>query len=177
MFIGIGGCSRSGKTTVTHRIKDIAIAKDLRFKCIHQDDLLLPDEELPQVNGRIDWEKPESINLQKQKEIIDDAFSRKDIIVIEGIFVHPAFTPNIDKYIYLSIDKEKFLERRKEETRWGEEEAWYLDYVWDAHKDFYGKSIEHHFNGSNRMRNIEMRDAESISDEFLENLILANEIA
>lgn len=165
MFIGIGGCSRSGKTTLTHRIKDIAIALDLRFKCIHQDDLLLPDDQLAQIKGRVDWEKPETIDSQKQQDIIEDAFTRKDIIVIEGIFIHPAFTPQLDKFIYLEIDKSEFFERRKDETRWGIEEEWYLEHVWESHQNFYRSHI------SNTV-NLEKLRAKNIYDDYLKKLIL-----
>jgi len=167
MFIGIGGGSRSGKTSLTHRIKDVAIAKDLRFKCIHQDELILPEEKLPKIEDRPDWEDPLSVDSEKQNSIIEDAFTRKDIIVIEGIFIHPELKPALDKFIYLELDKASFLKRRKSETRWGEEEDWYLEHVWNSHQEFYNKHISESINEKSLL----VKQQNVFSDEAIAELI------
>lgn len=169
IFIGIGGCSRSGKTTLTHRIKDIAIAMDLKFKCIHQDELVLPEDKLTSINGRPDWERPDSIDIDKQSEVIEDAFSRKEVIVIEGIFIHPAFKPPpLDHFIYLNLHRDVFLNRRRYETRWGMEDEAYIEHVWNAHKNFYNDFI---LTSEADSSIISYMQAEEIEDDYITSLL------
>lgn len=170
-FIGIGGCSRSGKTSLTHRIKDLAIAKELRFKCIHQDELILPEDKLERIRDRVDWEKESSLDIEKQSSVIQDAFSRKDIIVIEGIFIHPSFEPMLDNFIYLNIRKTDYIDRRKNETRWGDEEDWYINYVWDRHQDFYSEKISPYFNKPESSTQTAAFSVGEITEDYLVQLI------
>ena len=38
-----------------------------------------------------------------------------------------------DKTIFLKIDKETFLNRKKKDLRWGKEPDWYIEYIWENH--------------------------------------------
>jgi len=57
------------------------------------------------------------------------------------------------------------------ETRWGKEEDWYLEYVWNEHQYFYKTSIEPHLDKVNMTDSIVIQDVKSISDGVLKKLI------
>lgn len=130
-LIAIGGVSRSGKSSLA--LKLLAALPDSTV--LHQDDFVKSEEQIPQINGRTDWEHPDSINWPIWKESIDKALSKHYYVIIEGLFAFYDASINIQihKAIYLSIDKATFLERRRQETRWGNEPEWFIEHVWDAH--------------------------------------------
>ncbi len=135
-IIGIGGCSRSGKSRLARRIKEQLSSKKVLL--LDMDDYVLPESQIPKIRDRTDWERPESVNYQKLIEIINEKKSNYDLIVVEGILVfnNSALNKLFDKTIWMQISKETFLERRREESRWGSEPAWFLEHVWESHLRF-----------------------------------------
>ncbi|MFT6827968.1 MAG: nicotinamide/nicotinate riboside kinase [Roseivirga sp.] len=130
-LIAIGGVSRSGKSSLA--LKLLAALPDSIV--LHQDDFVKSGDQIPQINGRTDWEHPDSIDWSLWKESTDKALAKHNHIIIEGLFVFydASINSQIHRAIYLSIDQATFLERRRKETRWGHEPDWFIEHVWKAH--------------------------------------------
>lgn len=130
-LILIAGVSRSGKSS---------LARDLCAKlknAIHldQDEFVKAVEEIPLIEDRTDWETPESIDWKKWKSAIDKALQSNSFVIAEGIFAlgDLKLVQQAKTRILLSLEKEEYLRRRKQETRWGEEPDWFLEHVWQSH--------------------------------------------
>lgn len=131
----ISGVSRSGKSTLAQKLcKDLSNAVVL-----HQDKFVLPVDQLPYINDRIDWERPETIDWERLKKDISESQPSKNYIIIEGILTLTDLDiiTAADYIISLEIDKHTFTERRKRETRWGNEPDWFLEHVWKSHLKFH----------------------------------------
>jgi nicotinamide/nicotinate riboside kinase len=133
-LIAIGGVSRSGKSSLA--LKLLAALPDSIV--LHQDDFVKSEDQIPQINGRTDWEHPDSIDWPLWKESINTALAKHKYVIIEGLFAFydTSINSRIHKAIYLSIDKATFLERRRKETRWGIEPDWFIEHVWKAHWNY-----------------------------------------
>ncbi len=131
-IIGIGGCSRSGKSTLARRIKERF--SDLRVLILDMDDFVLPEDQIPKIKDRADWELPTSVDFKKLIQAVKTNQDH-DIIIVEGIliFANTALLELFDTTISIEISKETFLVRRKRETRWGEEPDWFIEHVWESH--------------------------------------------
>lgn len=105
---------------------------------VHQDEYVLPKDLLPKIKDQIDWERPETIDWLRIKKTIEEARSSHDFIIIEGIFSlsDSGILSAADYTISLHIDKSTFIERRKKETRWGNEPEWFMEHVWTSHLKF-----------------------------------------
>lgn len=115
------------------------LSKDLSNSLIiHQDEYVLPKHLSPKIKDQIDWERPETIDWLRLKKTIEEAISAYDFIIIEGIFTlsDSGILSAADFSICLHIEKSTFLERRKKETRWGNEPDWFLEHVWTSHLQF-----------------------------------------
>lgn len=142
MIIGIGGPSRSGKSTLALEMK-AAFEREGRSVCIFdQDQFAFPEADLPRIQDRADWERPESMDFRRLEAAVREAADRFDVVIAEGIliFFDPALNALFDRRIFIDIDKEQYLERRRRETRWGPEPDWYLEYVWNCHLK-WGRSV------------------------------------
>ncbi len=132
-IIGIGGCSRSGKSSLAKNIKKHLANK--RVLLLHMDDFVFPANQIPKVKDRTDWERPESVDFERLCQTINDQKDHYDIIVIEGIliFANEKLLSLFDTTIQFEISQKTFLARRKHESRWGEEPDWFMDHVWESH--------------------------------------------
>ncbi len=152
MIIGIGGVSRAGKTELANRLKEKYEAEGKSVDIFALDDFVKAKEHIPTIQDRIDWEHPDGIDFKSLYDTIKLAKSRYDIIIAEG---HLIFSDNLlnsifDKKLFLEIDRDVFLERRRRETRWGEEPEWYINYVWEAYQKYGSyQDIEKHVINSN----------------------------
>jgi len=131
-IIGIGGISRSGKTELANSLVKALAPKSAVV--LSQDEFIMPEEEIPMINGHIDWEVPESIDFEKLKKTILKEKQASDFVIVEGLF---AFTdPQIHKMydftIQLHISKQEFVRRKNSDLRWGKEPDWYVEYVWKS---------------------------------------------
>ncbi len=134
-LILIAGVSRSGKTTLAHKL-----ASDLsRTVILHQDEYVHNESLLPRIKNRIDWEKPETINWDRLLKTYHQSSEKYDFVIIEGIFAlnNEELVKIADKTILLKLDHEEFLESRKKENRWGNEPSWFIDHVWNSHLIFH----------------------------------------
>lgn len=130
-LIAIGGISRSGKSSLALKLL-AALPSSI---VLHQDDFVKSEALIPQINGRTDWEHPDSIDWTLWIKSIDKALAKYNYVIIEGLFAFydASINSQIYKAIYLTIDKTTFLERRRKETRWGHEPDWFIEHVWEAH--------------------------------------------
>ncbi len=135
-LIGIGGASRSGKSSLALKLKDRLPQK--RVLLLDVDDFVFPEADISKIRDRTDWERPESIDFDRILQTIQDNRRSYDFIVIEGIlaFASKKLTSIYNYSIWLQISKEIFLKRRKKETRWGDEPDWYLEHVWKSYLQY-----------------------------------------
>lgn len=128
-IVGIGGISRSGKSTLASQI-----VKELRHcntYIINMDDYVFSSAQIPKIAELPNWEHPESINYSKIISEINSKQVHYDIILVEGhlAFANDELFKLYDTTIFLEVSKETFYTRRLKETRWGQEPNWYLDHV------------------------------------------------
>jgi nicotinamide/nicotinate riboside kinase len=140
MIIGIAGVSRSGKTTLADLIQKKLIKQGETATVLHQDDYVMPENEIPKIRHRTDWECPQSIDFQRFKLEILEAKNKYNYVITEGLlnFWDKDINVLFDKKIFVEISKKTFLERRNKEKRWGFEPKWFYEHVWQSHEK-YGK--------------------------------------
>jgi len=132
-IIGIGGASRSGKSTLARKLSAHFSAK--RVRILDQDDFVKPEAQIPMIHYRTDWEHPASIDVEALVSEIYATQAQHDLIIVEGLlaFHFSELNQLYDLTIFMQIDFETFLFRRQQETRWGAEPDWYIRHVWEAH--------------------------------------------
>ncbi len=140
MIIGIGGISNAGKSFLANLIK-IELEKKYKIKVLCQDDFIKPESKIPQINGLTDWEHPSSINHEMYYQAISREAKNNDILISEGLFAFYSdkLTALYHKNIFLYIDKETFISRKKDDLRWGKVPDWYIQHIWDSYLR-YGKA-------------------------------------
>ncbi|MEL6675028.1 MAG: hypothetical protein AAFR61_22665 [Bacteroidota bacterium] len=134
MIIGIGGCSRSGKSTLAAWMLQELVKKGHQVRLLAMDDFALPVDQMPLVRGEPDWDHPDAYDWSKMRSQLERVRQEKVTLILEGIFIfYPTeFSSFWDKAIFITLSKVSFLQRRQAETRWGKEPAWYLEHVWEA---------------------------------------------
>ena len=142
MIIGIGGISNSGKSALAERIRKHY--DDRKVKVLCQDDFARPTPRIPVINGHTNWETPESIDFDKYYLETLKVKDTHDIVINEGLFVFYDERLNrlYDKQIYLTISKETFLTRKRKDLRWGSEPEWYMEHIWNSHRQFMNEVPE-----------------------------------
>lgn len=132
-IIGIGGCSRSGKSSLAKNIKKHLANK--RVLLLDTDDFVFSATQIPKIKDRTDWERPESVDFERLCQTINDKKDQYDVLVIEGIlvFANEHLLNLFDTTVQIEISQKTFLARRKHESRWGEEPNWFIDYVWESY--------------------------------------------
>lgn len=136
MIIGIGGVSRSGKSLVAQKIKEIFSGKTTDIIC--QDDYIPDEKNIPRVRGEIDWECPESLDFLQFKKAIVKAAEQVEIVIAEGlmVFYDPSVEQLFDRKIFVEVPEEIFRERKITDLRWGPFPAWYMDHIWRSYLKF-----------------------------------------
>lgn len=134
-IILIGGISRCGKSSLAQNL-----AKELS-QAVHldQDDFMLPEDQLPTIRDRIDWEKPQCLDWEKLLTRIKSESHHHEFIIVEGIFAfcNTSLVSQANFKVNLLFDKESFLASRTHETRWGHEPEWYIEHVWQSHLKYH----------------------------------------
>jgi nicotinamide/nicotinate riboside kinase len=140
MIIGIGGVSRSGKSTLANLLVTHFRKNGKKAIIFHQDDFVFPETKIPKIRHRTDWESPQSIDFQLYKEVLELFEERFDVVIAEGLFAFYDEATNqlYDHKFLVKISKRTFLIRRAMDTRWGYEPTWFIDHVWLSYLR-YGK--------------------------------------
>ncbi|MEM6525455.1 MAG: hypothetical protein AAGF85_08020 [Bacteroidota bacterium] len=131
MIIGIGGCSQSGKSTLAQKLTDNLPGAHL----FSLDDYTFPNNYLPLVRDRFDWEIPEAYDFDRLISEIHESQSKgQAYIIVEGIliFYDPRLVNLFDRRLFIQIDRQTFYKRRNKERRWGIEPQWFVDYIWNS---------------------------------------------
>ncbi len=135
MVVGIGGSSNSGKSGLANTLADYYKTLGLKVKVLCQDDFVYRRDYLTTINDHVNWELPSTIEIDEYILAVKVAKNHNDIVLCEGLF---AFWFNelnklYDKTIFLKIDKETFIQRKKIDLRWGKEPDWYINHIWENH--------------------------------------------
>lgn len=139
LFLGIGGLSRSGKSTLASTIKNMM---DIETEIIHQDDFVKEEKLIPTINDHIDWEHPDSIDWEKldceielRKNKLRNLDVKPKILILEGLLAlnNEKINEKFDKKIMLRISKNLFYERKSTDDRWGIEPKWYQDHIYESY--------------------------------------------
>jgi nicotinamide/nicotinate riboside kinase len=140
MIIGIGGVSRSGKSTLANLLVTHFRKNGQKAIIFHQDDFVFSETKIPKIRNRTDWESPQSIDFQLYKEVLELFQERFDVVIAEGLFAFYDDTINelYNHKFLVKISKRTFLIRRAMDTRWGYEPTWFIDHVWLSYLK-YGK--------------------------------------
>ncbi|UBM58444.1 AAA family ATPase [Marinilongibacter aquaticus] len=138
MLVGIGGVSRSGKSTLAHSLVNTLRAMDYQAIVLNQDNYVKHSHLIPKIKDKIDWENPESIDLPLLLEVTAFYLSKFEIVILDGFLVYHFDELNTlyDKKIFLEIDKDTFFERKRADRRWGPIPDWYIAYIWEAYEKF-----------------------------------------
>ena len=86
MVIGIGGPSRSGKSTLANLLVTHFRKNGKKAIIFHQDDFVFPETLIPKIKDKTDWESPASIDHELLFEVVADFKARFDVVIVEGFF-------------------------------------------------------------------------------------------
>jgi nicotinamide/nicotinate riboside kinase len=166
MIIGIGGVSRSGKTSLAFLIKRLLEERGETAAVISQDDFVFAENLIPKIKHRIDWECPESIDFQRYRNEIEKQKTTHQHVITEGLlnFWDAETDVLFDRRLFVSIKKDIFLSRRSEEKRWGFEPKWFLEHVWKSYLKYGHTILEEPRNGVLLMSGNEDFDAQLIAN-------------
>lgn len=145
LFIGIGGGSASGKTTVTHQMQENL--NGLNVLLINQDRFFKPPEKMPQywssVYGeyRPDYNQPDSFYVDQMIRYGQNV-NGADVVILEGILVlhFPELRELMDLKLFIHADPDERIIRRikRNLARWSYDEItiYYLESVRYQHQRF-----------------------------------------
>lgn len=118
--VGIGGCSASGKSTLSNRLEERL--SGYRTKVFHMDKYFKEPSQRPEVMGILDGKTYRDDNHPNTMELdrlhADVAAARDggeaDIILIEGMFIlwDPVMAPLLDLKVFVDCDQDERLRRR-----------------------------------------------------------------
>ncbi len=149
MIVGIGGVSRAGKTTLANLMAKLFLARGKSVSIIHQDEYVNEESALPRIQDRLNWEHPSSIRVKDFRDAIKNAKEQNDLVIAEGLFCFydSTLTDLMDRKILVTISKETFLERKKEDLRWGSEAdpVWYMEHIWDSYLKYGQPATDDYF--------------------------------
>ena len=134
MIIGIGGRSRSGKTTLAETLVWHDRSQNKKAITLHQDDFVNRIEDIPLVRNHIDWEIPASIDFELLRKTVAFLQTQFDVVVVEGFLAFADADLNLmyDRCFFTVISEETFRIRKAADTRWGQEPEWYVTYIWES---------------------------------------------
>ncbi|MGR3812326.1 uridine kinase family protein [Jiulongibacter sp. NS-SX5] len=135
MLIGIGGVSRSGKSTLANLLVTHYRKNGKKAIIFHQDDFVFPETQIPKVRGRTDWESPESIDHDLLYELVSEFKDRFEVVIVEGLFAFYDEKLNelFDKRLFVKISKRSFFIRKVADRRWGYVPTWFVDHIWKSY--------------------------------------------
>ncbi len=135
--IAIGGCSRSGKTTLANLLISYNISQQIRLFPL--DEYVFPEKQIPLIRDYVDWEHPLSTNFPKlHHDLSQFLVNPGALAIIEGLvpFWQPEIRDLITDAIYLHISRDEFLKRKENDLRWGIVPQWYKEHIFESHLKF-----------------------------------------
>lgn len=134
MLIGIGGVSRSGKSTLAEQLFAEATQQKRQACILHQDTFVLSAEKLPRIRDHIDWEVPGSMDWKRLEGRVRAACAKNDIVILEGLFAfaYEAINRQYQRSICMHISRSVFWQRKSTDLRWGREPDWYMEHIWQS---------------------------------------------
>ena len=146
MLIGIGGVSRSGKSTLANLLVTHFRKTGKKAIIFHQDDFVFPETQIPKIRDKTDWESPKSIDHKLLYELVDEFKDRFDVVIVDGLFAF--YDQNLnslyDKRLFVKISKRSFFIRKVADQRWGYVPTWFVDHIW---KSFLKYGNDKHIKG------------------------------
>lgn len=138
MIIGIGGSSRSGKSTLARLLVNHFRDSGKTSIVIYQDDFVFPTELIPKVRDKVDWECPESLNHDLLLEVINFYITKFEVVIVDGFlaFYDDRLNEKYDKRIFVSVSKKTYLERKENDLRWGFIPRWFFEHIWESYLKF-----------------------------------------
>ncbi|MBX2953744.1 MAG: AAA family ATPase [Leadbetterella sp.] len=135
MLIGIGGVSRSGKSTLARMLVNYFRDSGKTAIVLYQDDFVFPTTQIPMVRDKVDWEHPGSINHDLLWETTGFYRERFEVVIIDGFlaFHDSRLRERYDKRIFVRVSRETFLERKENDLRWGDIPRWFFDHIWESY--------------------------------------------
>lgn len=135
MVIGIGGGSRSGKSTLARMLVNHFRDSGKTAIVLYQDDFVFPTTQIPKVRDKVDWEHPLSVNHDLLWETAQFYIERFEVVIIDGFlaFHDERLRERYDKRIFVSVSRETFLERKENDLRWGYIPRWFFDHIWESY--------------------------------------------
>lgn len=133
ILLGIGGVSRSGKSSLAAGIA--GWFPQFEVMVLAQDDFVFPDNKLPVRRGHIDWERPDTIDFDRLGKEIQAMWKPGRILVLEGLFAFACERLNrqMTAGFFLNIPRREFIRRKRSDLRWGEEPGWYVHHIWRSY--------------------------------------------
>ena len=140
VIVGIGGISRSGKSSLARELQKLFEENGKTVEVLQQDKFVFPECLIPKINDHVDWERPESIDIQGFIRALKESSRINDVTIAEGLMVYwnPEVLNLFTCRIFIKLDKEEFFRRKQTDLRWGKEPDWYVEYIWDSYLK-YGK--------------------------------------
>ena len=140
LLIGIGGISRAGKSELSQFLLNNLSNAEI----IHQDDYVKPEIQIPRIKDRSDWEHPDSIDWSALKSSVSKSLLNYSFTLLEGIFAfHNTELENqMSLKIQLSLEKERFVDLKQKDNRWGDEPKWFIAHIWVSHLTYGQPSTE-----------------------------------
>jgi nicotinamide/nicotinate riboside kinase len=138
MVIGIGGCSRSGKTTLANDLVWHFRNQNQQAMVLRQDDFVKRVKDIPLIRDEIDWECPASIDFELLKEAINFFRTRFEVVIVEGILVFADSSLNtlFDRTFFVEISEATFRTRKAADTRWGKIPDWFVTHIWQSYQRY-----------------------------------------
>ena len=132
-IIGIGGVSNSGKSRIARKIR--GFFKDESVRILHQDNYVREEAEIPKIDGKTDWECPESMDFNGFIKAIEEAAREHDVVIAEGlmVFYDDMINRLFNRRIFAEIPRIVFFKRKEKDLRWGKEPAWYMEHIWESY--------------------------------------------
>jgi len=144
IVIGIGGISRAGKSTLARKIT--SWLPENNVSTLEMDDFVFPEEQIPKIKNETDWEIPESVDYSRLATAISKEKKRTDIVIVDGIMIFndPKLLALYDRKIFVEIDYETFILRKRKDRRWKIPE-WYHEHIWTSYIVYGMMNIEDSF--------------------------------